>query len=150
GRVEDHDVVGGAAVGPSLGRVPPGLAEHRPLLHAWNGAQERAYVAVVEEGLVEGAAVEHERAVLLEGPLRLDVDRPDVLTDGGHGRSEGRHAQHDAETLARVAHGHQDALALRREGEGFGSAYGGLAYAPLAGDQNEALVGERRHAGMTS
>ncbi len=86
-----------------------------------------------------------ESAVLFERDLGEHVDGPDVLGHVRDARADGRDTEHRAQTLLRVAHGHEDTLALRGERESLGRADRRLADAALPGDDDEALVSERRH-----
>ena len=90
--------------------------------------------------------MEDEDAVLLQRPVRAHVHGPHVVGDGDDARPDGPDAHHDAEALLGVAHRDEDALALRGQRERLGRADRRLAHAAFAGDEDEALVGERRHA----
>jgi hypothetical protein len=145
--VEKDHIVFERTVGALLRRVPPGLAEHGPLLHSGHGAQKRAHVAVVEERPIEGAAVKNQRAVLFEGQIGLHVDGPDIVCNKRNLRSDGGGPEHRAQALFGVAKGHENALAFGCQREGFGRTHGRLANTALAGHEDESLVGERRHQG---
>jgi hypothetical protein len=62
----------------------------------------------------------------------------------------GADAEHRAQPLLRVAHGHEHTLPFADEREGLGRADRRLADSAFAGDEDEALAGERRHCRVGS
>ena len=141
GRVEHHEVPAEAA--PLLDpHLVEDLAQHHELGERWDGTQEVAGDAVLEDGVVEAPEPERHDAVLAHCLAGLHVDRGEVgahLADLGARRERAQHGRH---ALLRIHLAHEHALTAARGEERQGGRNGRLADPAFARDDEQAAVEE--------
>ena len=79
-RIEQDDVVARSAP-EYLGRVPPGLAEHRPVVKARRCAEKAMRVSVLEYQTRNRPHLDDELTVLLQRTRRVDQGAPEILSE---------------------------------------------------------------------